>query len=504
MIFAANHRSFLDPFVIGDDGAPAGLLRRQEGAVRATASWRGSSTRSAPSRSTAAPATRTRWPPPARSSSAATCVLIFPEGTRMRPGALGRPKRGVGRLALETGAPVVPVAVIGTENVRRGWRIRPHKVRIRAGRPLRFPKVEQPSPQLAGAVTERIWPCVELQWEWLGGVAPIRRAAVIGAGSWGTGLAVALAAPASRSSSAAAPPSRPATSRPTRANDAYLPGIQHARRGRASRTPTTSSSSRADLVVLAVPARALPAAVAAPRRPHPGARRRPRPLQGPRAADGDAARAPTSPSASPPARSPASAAPATPPTRSRTAPRSSPRRPTSRFAASSPTCCSRAGLRGPDARTDVTGVELAGAAKNAAVVAAAAAAVAGPNAAGAAAGKVFAEVDAFARRRGGARRDVRRPRRRRRPRRHRRRRGQPQPPRRRDARPRHGARPDRSRARPGGRGARRAAAARRRRCGERRARARRSTGSPPSSRAAWTPSQWTGAITRPKAARGAA
>jgi len=65
------------------------------------------------------------------------CVLIFPEGTRVRPGSLGRPKRGVGRLALETGAPVVPVAVIGTEAVRRGWRIRPHKVRIRCGRPLR-------------------------------------------------------------------------------------------------------------------------------------------------------------------------------------------------------------------------------------------------------------------------------------------------------------------------------------------------------------------------------
>ena len=46
-------------------------------------------------------------------------VLIFPEGTRIRPGALGRPKRGVGRLALETGAPVVPVAVIGTEAIRK-------------------------------------------------------------------------------------------------------------------------------------------------------------------------------------------------------------------------------------------------------------------------------------------------------------------------------------------------------------------------------------------------
>src|SRR5205807_2405776 len=120
-------------------------------------------------------------------------VLIFPEGTRTRPGALGKPKRGVGRLALETGAPVVPVAVIGTEAIRRGWRIRPHKVRIRAGRALRFPKVEQVSPALAGAVTDRIWPCVMLQWEWLGGLPPIRRAAIIGAGSWGTSLAITLA-----------------------------------------------------------------------------------------------------------------------------------------------------------------------------------------------------------------------------------------------------------------------------------------------------------------------
>jgi 1-acyl-sn-glycerol-3-phosphate acyltransferase len=102
------------------------------------------------------------------------CVLIFPEGTRVRPGPLGTPKRGVGRLALQTGAPVVPVATIGTEAIRRGWLIRPHRVTVRYGRPLTFPHVENPSPALAGAVTARIWPCVALQWEWLGGQAPQR------------------------------------------------------------------------------------------------------------------------------------------------------------------------------------------------------------------------------------------------------------------------------------------------------------------------------------------
>ena len=109
-------------------------------------------------------------------------VLIFPEGTRTRPGPLGRPRRGVGRLALETGAPIVPVAIIGTEAIRRGWRIRSHKVRLRAGCELRFPQVDVSTPAAAGTVTDRAWACVKLQWAWLGGEveiepAPIRETA---------------------------------------------------------------------------------------------------------------------------------------------------------------------------------------------------------------------------------------------------------------------------------------------------------------------------------------
>jgi 1-acyl-sn-glycerol-3-phosphate acyltransferase len=96
-------------------------------------------------------------------------VVMFPEGTRIPAGPLGRPKRGVGRLALETGAPVVPIAILGSERARRGWLIRPVWVRIRCGRPLHFPRVEKPSPRLAEEVTARLWPCVELQWNWLGG-----------------------------------------------------------------------------------------------------------------------------------------------------------------------------------------------------------------------------------------------------------------------------------------------------------------------------------------------
>ena len=96
-------------------------------------------------------------------------MVLFPEGTRVRPGPLGDPRRGVGRLALQTGAPVAPIAVFGTEDVRRGWRIRPRRVRIRVGPPLLFPASSDSSPARAAGVTERIWACVTLQWEWLGG-----------------------------------------------------------------------------------------------------------------------------------------------------------------------------------------------------------------------------------------------------------------------------------------------------------------------------------------------
>src|SRR5262249_34611931 len=120
-------------------------------------------------------------------------ICIFPEGTRHRRGTLGNPKRGVGRIALQTGAPIVPVAGMGTEEVRRGWRIRPRKCKVRLGKPMTSPRAEEPSPQLAETVTGRIWPNVQLQWEDLGGLPPMRRAAVIGAGSWGTAVAVLLA-----------------------------------------------------------------------------------------------------------------------------------------------------------------------------------------------------------------------------------------------------------------------------------------------------------------------
>ncbi len=69
---------------------------------------------------------------------------IYPEGTRSHDGRLYRGKTGVARLALETGVPVIPVAVLGTDVVAPpgktfGTFTRPG---VRFGKPLDFSRYE--------------------------------------------------------------------------------------------------------------------------------------------------------------------------------------------------------------------------------------------------------------------------------------------------------------------------------------------------------------------------
>ena len=397
VIIASNHRSFLDPFVIGTMARrPMYYVAKQEMFKGRLRSWILNSLGAFPVDRGAGDQAMIDT---ARTILArGEIILMFPEGTRTRPGSLGQPKRGVGRLALETGAPVVPIAVIGTEDVRRGFRIRPRKVRIRAGRALHFPQVTDASPALAMAVTDRIWPCVMLQWEWLGGLPPIRRAAIIGAGSWGTGLAVALSRAGFEVDLGCRTHEQAARLRETRENADYLPGVE---------LPTQITVGRAaelklgghDLVCLAVPARELPAVLAAHGERIPN-----------RAgllvlSKGLVPPLGTLPSAFASERCRARAV----------ATLGGPADATDvlehaasivigsldrGFARQLADTLVAAGLD-VVTTTDVTGVELAGCAKNVAVLAAAAASGAGPNVAGAAAGKVFAEVDALARSRGG-------------------------------------------------------------------------------------------------------
>jgi glycerol-3-phosphate dehydrogenase (NAD(P)+) len=192
LILASNHRSFLDPFVIGCCvRRPIYFVAKRELFRNPLVGWFLNCMGAFPVRRGQADEESVETALALLDHGEA--VVMFPEGTRIVNGSLGRPKRGVGRLALQSGAPVVPVAVTGSEHARDGWRIKPVRVHVRCGAPLAFPKVADPSPFLAGEVTERIWPCVELQWEWLGGLPPLRTAAVVGADRMGTAVASVLA-----------------------------------------------------------------------------------------------------------------------------------------------------------------------------------------------------------------------------------------------------------------------------------------------------------------------
>lgn len=69
-------------------------------------------------------------------------VGIYPEGTRSKDGLLYRGRTGVGWLALTTGAPVIPVGLIGTENLQPAGRnrVRPQHFTMKIGAPLTFAK----------------------------------------------------------------------------------------------------------------------------------------------------------------------------------------------------------------------------------------------------------------------------------------------------------------------------------------------------------------------------
>ena len=87
---------------------------------------------------------RPRWTPPNGCFGEGKLLGMYPEGTRSPDGRLYKGKTGLARLALQTGVPVIPVAMIGTNvvNPPGTTMLRFGRVTVRFGKPMDFSRFE--------------------------------------------------------------------------------------------------------------------------------------------------------------------------------------------------------------------------------------------------------------------------------------------------------------------------------------------------------------------------
>jgi 1-acyl-sn-glycerol-3-phosphate acyltransferase len=84
-------------------------------------------------------------------------VAMYCEGGRSRTGKVSeQAKRGIGRLALETGAPVVPIAIHGSSRIRNWKRLQFPKTTIQYGEPICWERIENSTREQQQAVADQI------------------------------------------------------------------------------------------------------------------------------------------------------------------------------------------------------------------------------------------------------------------------------------------------------------------------------------------------------------
>ncbi len=159
-IIAPNHKNFLDPFFVGIairrrvrfmaksellEGFGGGLLLR----VGAFPVRRGEADTDAIDTARAILAQ-------------GGVVVLFPEGTRVEEvDALGSPRHGAGRLAFETGAPIIPAAITGTSHLWRGALPKVRRVQVAFLEPV-APKGDAEAP--TELIDSRVWPAVQEEY----------------------------------------------------------------------------------------------------------------------------------------------------------------------------------------------------------------------------------------------------------------------------------------------------------------------------------------------------
>jgi 1-acyl-sn-glycerol-3-phosphate acyltransferase len=84
-------------------------------------------------------------------------ITMYCEGGRSRTGKMSeKAKPGIGRLALETGTPVVPIAIYGSSKVRNWKRLQFPKVTIQYGEAMRWEQIDNPTREQQQAVADQV------------------------------------------------------------------------------------------------------------------------------------------------------------------------------------------------------------------------------------------------------------------------------------------------------------------------------------------------------------
>ncbi len=157
-IVAPNHKNFLDPFFIGLALHRHVRFMAKAELFRGPLAW-------LLNRLGAFPVRRGAADDEALETSRAILaagglVVVFPEGTRIAdPNALGSPHHGAGRLALETGAPIVPAAITGTAHLWLGALPKLKRVQIAFLPPVAVQPAEDRE-EVTELIDDRVWPAV--------------------------------------------------------------------------------------------------------------------------------------------------------------------------------------------------------------------------------------------------------------------------------------------------------------------------------------------------------
>jgi len=163
-IIAPNHKSFYDSFFVGL------ATKRHVHFMAKTELFEG---RSAPLLSGlgAFPVRRGTADPDALETArlhleAGRVLAMFPEGTRYRdPETLKAPRKGVGRLAIEAQAPIVPCAITGTDSLFAGWFPKPKKVQLSFAPAITPAELEATPEAAADLIENQVWPEVEREFK---------------------------------------------------------------------------------------------------------------------------------------------------------------------------------------------------------------------------------------------------------------------------------------------------------------------------------------------------